>query len=207
MEQLSKTCKILYDKDYLDNMKQLNDKNIYKKVYYDSFMEYETLRDEFKKKLPILIREHKIDDWLYYDWHSENHEFGIKWSNRIYEELQPILSKLTKNQNNTWVVHISKIFEFSIRGLAKSISFIQDEDLQEPFYNKDVCNVMITNMINRILFESGEFASIEAGGEDNFEMSKLRCFICKKCKKEVDVLCVYLNEYDEICYDCDSNNN
>lgn len=191
MENLSKTCKILYDKDYLDNMKSINDNNIHKKVYYDNWNEYEDLVNDFKNNLLNVIKNTGMDDWQYFEYFAKpsEYKFGVKFTSSCEYELTNLLKKLTKGQNNLWVEHISKIIDSSIRGLAKSISLIEDEEFQYYFRNKNICNKMVCNMINTILFHTADV-------EENFELDKIRCFICKKCKNEVD----YVD--DDFCIEC-----
>jgi hypothetical protein len=169
-------------------MKKLNETNIYKKVKYNSYEEFEKLRDEFKSKLPEIIRKSKMDDWRYHDWFLKRWEFGVKRSNKF--EIDKELNILTKGQNELWVEHITKIIDSAIRGLAYSISLVKNDTLEEPFYNEELCNKMITNMIINILFGIDENYS----NGTHHELERLYVFVCRDCNKETD--------YYDICYDC-----
>lgn len=63
MEQLAKTCKILYDKEFLDNQKLFKQGYSHQKVLYDSIQEYNKLEEEFRTQLPEVIKNIGLDDW------------------------------------------------------------------------------------------------------------------------------------------------
>lgn len=203
MEQLAKTCKILYDKDYLDSKKRLKENDIYAKVKYSSWKEYETLCEEFKSELPTIIRKYRMDKWTYMHYGIEE-KFGLQLSCQCEIQITKLLSKLTKNQNKKWVDYISNIIGSIIRGIAKSISMMNHlgDDLQSNFKNREMCNIIITNMINTLLFENEDV-------QEGYEMEKIRTFVCKKCKKEDNSLIGedemygdFETEFDEMCFDC-----
>jgi len=195
MENLSKTCKILYDKDYLDSKKSLQKSDIYSKVKYDSWKEYETLCKEFEVELPKVIRDNEIDKWTYYG--LEHLEFGLQLSNCCEVNIAELLKKLTKDKNNKWVEHISNIIGSSIRGIAKSVSYMNhlSDDIHDIFLNREVCNVMITNMIKTILFSTDDV-------QDGYELEKIRCFTCQTCKNDTDWLEPIEDKNIEVCFDC-----
>lgn len=155
--------------------------------------EYNNLRKEFEKDLPRVIRENEIDDWTYLEYGIEL-QYGVRFSRDCQTPIQELLTKLTKNKNKKWVEHISGILDYSIRGLAKSVSYMTHlgEDVQQIFLNREVCNLMITNMIKTMLFDTDD------SQWGDYELDKLRYFTCPNCKKDVD----FLDENMELCLDC-----
>ena len=66
-----------------------------------------------------------------------------------------------------------------------------DVNFQDKFKEREICNIMLINVINGILFD------------DNGEMDKIIQFKCKKCNNFCDMLDGWDNELnDGICYDC-----
>jgi hypothetical protein len=216
MEQLAKTCKVLYDKEFIDNQKLFKDGYSYNKILYESKQEFDCLCQEFKDGLSNLIKSNNIDDWTYIDWQSPNN-FGLQYSCPCEEVLGEALSKLTKNQNKKWVENMSDILGCAIRGIAKSISLMNsfneetecDEcgnerieiNFQEKFENRNICNIMITNMINNILFDEEKIG--DGGGCALGQMDKIKQFKCEKCNKFCEFIDNWDDEFEcEICVDC-----
>lgn len=198
MEQLAKTCKILYDKDYIENKKKIDQNNFYKKVFYNDINEYKNLCDDFIEELPIIIKENNIDEWSFNNY-NYNIFYRLQYSCNCETILKKILYKLTKNQNNMWVVRTAQLIDNAIRGLAESISKMSIlfnygynvSEIQTNFQSKELCNIMITNMIKQIVIgDSCEYT-------DGYELAYIREFLCKKCNKKVN----YIND-NNICVNC-----
>ena len=116
---------------------------------------------------------------------------------------------------------MSYILECAIRGLAKSISYMNvfnqyincdscDEEIhvnfQNNFQNNKICNIMITNIVNNILFDV-EF--VDAGYDNDGQIGQLGEIIqfkCKKCNKFGNKIDVYDDETnEEMCFTCFEN--
>jgi hypothetical protein len=190
------------------------------KGVYDSIEEYEILYNEFKNELPSLLRNNNIDDWTYLDY--PNIKYGLRYSASFNDALYDALQKLTKNQNNIWVNNMIDIIECTIRGLAKSIEYMNifddriecdecgnDEivvNFQAKFKEREICNIMIINIINGILFCGDTDGNTLSGGDNFGQMHQIIQFECKTCNK-------FFNRSDisncwddanniDMCYDC-----
>ena len=199
---MAKTCRILYEQEFLDNQKLFKQGYSHNKILYENMKEYEFLCNEFKNKLPILIKDNNIDDWLRMDG-----KFRLRISYDIEYILNTALTTLSKNQSKLWVNHMTDILSCAVRGLATSINYMNkfneyvdceecgndeiDVNFQDKFKEREICNIMLINVINGILFD------------DNGEMDKIIQFKCKKCNNFCDMLDCWDNEFnDGICYDC-----
>lgn len=192
------------------------------KVFYNSKAEYDELCNNFKQELPKLIKKNRVDDWIYHDY-SNKENFGLQYSCPVWEELQAALSKLTKNQNENWVDNITDILTCAIQGLAKSISYMHifdDEEeyeeceecgneieigsvsFQEYFRNREICNLMIINIINGILFDDDGEGDTLSGCDNAGQMEKIIQFKCEKCNNLCDNLIDYDDTEEEMCWDC-----
>jgi hypothetical protein len=189
------------------------------KVFYNSKAEYDELCNNFKQELPELIKKNRVDDWIYHEYGNlRNEHFGLRHSCPDWDVLQTALLKLTKNQNKEWVDNITDILSCAIRGLAKSISYMHifdDEEeyeeceecgneidissvsFQEHFRNREICNLMIINVINSILFDD----------DNSGQMEKIIQFKCEKCNEFCDMIRDYDDNATEMCFDCYENTN
>lgn len=214
MEHLAKTCKILYDKEFLDNQKLFKQGYSHQKVLYDSIQEYNELEEKFRTKLSEVIKNIGLDDWYYY-----GDMFKYKTGLDV-EQLYNIIIKLIKNQTNETVDNITNIIYLALDGLVESCNSIVDytEDIiceecgsdiecnscgtiiqtnfTAIFLNKKFCNKMITNMILNILFS-------DTSGTEGI-IDDIRQFKCKKCGKFENWLLskeeTECNE--EMCFEC-----
>jgi hypothetical protein len=218
MEQLAKTCKILYDQEFLDNQKLFKQGYSHNKILYESKEEYQRLCDDFKNELPMLIKDNYIDDWTYMEYGVEEN-FGLSYSCPLEDELCKALTKLSKNQNNKWVKNMTDILSCAVRGLANSIKYMDrfneyieceecdNEDIyinfQDKFKERELCNIMIVNVINGILFDTDGEENTLTGSDNAGQMEKIIQFKCKKCDKFCDMLDIWDYENkEEMCFDC-----
>lgn len=215
MEQLAKTCKILYDKEFLDNQKLFKKGFSHQKVLYNSIEEYNELENEFRTQLPIVIKNIGLDDWYYNDMFK--YKTGLD-----LQLLYDIINKLIKNQPNEIVDNIKDIIYLALDGLVESCNSIVDYtediiceecgsniecnecnislevDFKSIFLNKKFCNKMITNIILNILFS-------DTSGTEGIIHNIIQ-FKCKKCKKYSDwLLSKDETEFnEEMCFECNN---
>jgi hypothetical protein len=177
-------------------------------IVYDSEEEYKSMCNEFRKEFQGLIAEYHIDYWKYYDYMDNNSEhFGLPFSCNLYEILHKTLMKLTKNQNEKWVDNISNILYLGIRGLAQSVSYMNNNcgepdvcvETQNSFRQRELCNTMIIHMVNTILFdlvdEKGETLD---GCENSGHLTKIVHITCDICNKLYNIS----HGFENTCYDC-----
>ena len=83
----------------------------------------------------------------------------------------------------------------------------ENEDIyvnfQDKFKEREICNIMIVNVINGILFDNNDDGNTLSGGDNVGQMEKIIQSKCKKCNNFCDMLDVWGNENeDEMCYNC-----
>ena len=194
-------------------------------IVYDSEEEYKSMSNEFRKEFQELINEYHLDYWKYYDYMNNNSEhFGLPFSGNLYEILHKTLMKLTKKQNEKWVDNISNILYLGIRGLAQSVSYMNNiryntkctncgnpdvcVKTQHSFQQRELCNTMIVHMVNTILFdlvdEKGETLD---GCENSGHLTKIVHITCNLCSNLYNIS----HGFENTCYDChiqtDTNTN
>lgn len=196
MEQLAKTCKTLYDKEFLDNQKLFKQGYSHQKVLYDSIQEYNELEEEFRTQLPEVIKNIGLDDWG--DIYMRHMQLEFDWiMNKNFYELTNALLKLIKNNKKAY--EIFNIIYLTLDGIVRSCDNIYNYNenticeecssdiecndcetiiqtsYENIFLNKKFCNKMITNMILNILFS-------DTSGTEGV-IDDIRQFKCKKCGK------------------------
>ena len=185
------------------------------KIVYDSEEEYKSVSNEFRKEFQGLITEYDIDYWKYGDYMDKSPQFGLPFSSNLYEILHKTLMKLTKKQNEKWVDNISNILYLGIRGLAQSVSYMNNiryytecnhcgnpevcVETQNSFRQRELCNTMIVHMMNTILFdlvdEKGETLD---GCENSGHLTQIVHITCKICNNVYNIS----HGFENICYDC-----
>jgi len=188
------------------------------KILYESKEEYNKICDDFKIELPRLIRENNIDDWTYSDWINKEN-FGLRFSAPLEDVLENALSKLSKNSNKEWVNHMVDILSCAVRGLAHSIKYMDkfneceeceecgDDSIyvnfQYKFKEREICNVMIVNLINGILFDDDGDGNTLSGADDSGQLAKIIQFKCNMCNCFCEMIDVWDNNNNsEMCYEC-----
>jgi len=124
MEKLAITCKILYDKDYLDEKKYLQEHYNFTKVLYKSEEEYYELQREF------------LDNIYQYDFKSH-------LENEIKDFINKNLYKLSKNKSKEWCNITTNIIYIAIKNLKNCYGMVIT-----------TFNTNCSDMITEILFDS-----------------------------------------------------
>jgi hypothetical protein len=218
MEQLAKTCKILYDQEFLDNQKLFKQGYSHNKILYENNEEYKKLCNEFKRELPILLEDNRIDDWDNVRNIDIEDEFCIRYECPLESVLEKALSTLSKHQNKKWVNDMIDILSCAVRGLANSINYMDidkhieceecgNEDnyinVQDNFKETKICNRMIVNVINGILFGEDARGYTFGGGDNCGQLAKISQFKCQNCGHFCDMVDRWDNKNeDEMCYEC-----
>ena len=183
-------------------------------IIYESSAEYKRLRDEFKKELPMLIKQKRADVWAL-EYHDGTEYFGLSYSSPLESILHTTLTKLSKNQNAEWVCNMIDVLSCAVRSLANSIKymnvfdeFVECEDcgndcihlgFQRKFKEPEICNIMTVNLINGILFDDDGTGNTFMGADNSGQMWKVMQFKCSTCN-------IYTNRSemisDEECFAC-----
>jgi hypothetical protein len=204
MENLAMTCKILYDREFLQNQKLFKGGFSHKKVLYDNYSEYQTLCEEFNKNLPITIRNIGLDDWSKI-YNSRNCLSVIK-----FEKIEKCINKLTKDHIKIKVNKICSIIYHNIDIIISMFGTVNldvrssydiecsecgntdeldVESIDNPIKTREYLNNLFTGLIKNLIFSNhtGVTGLIE----------ELIQFKCVKCEMYKDMI------YEkDICYKC-----
>jgi len=166
------------------------------KILYENSAEYKRLRDEFKKELPILIKQKRADVWAL-EYHDGTEYFGLSYSSPLEDILHTALTKLSKNQNAEWVDNMIDVLSCAVRSLANSIKhmnvfdeFVECEEcgndcihlgFQSKFKDPEICNIMTVNLINGILFDDDGTGNTFTGADNAGQIGKVMQFKCSTC--------------------------
>lgn len=204
MENLAMTCKILYDREFLQNQKLFKGGFSHKKVLYDNYLEYQTLCEEFNKNLPITITNIGLDDWSKI-YNSRNSLSVIK-----FEKIEKCINKLTKDQIKIKVNKICSIIYHNIDIIISmfgtvnldvrnsydiecsecgNVDELDVESIDNPIKTREYLNDLFTGLIKNLIFSNhtGVAGLIE----------ELIQFKCVKCEMYKDMI------YEkDMCYKC-----
>jgi len=171
MEQLALTCKTLYDKDYLDNMKLVNRNKYGPIIKCDCHNHIYSNISKFQKKTFRFISEQLNNNIIYQelinniDLLQSNHGFIKNLKNFLIKELMIY----TKNDHTIWVKNTTNIIISAIIGSLKSLYYFLNTNTN--FRRIKLQNFISTQIITMI----GTFGDIP-GILDNIIYIK-----CSKC--------------------------
>lgn len=164
MENLLKTCNVLYDKEKVDHLKEWNHK--YGKLLYNSYEEYTDLKDTFQTNITTRFREKNMDNWQYImdDAEMFGPSLDIDFSHVINDEL----NKLTKHKKTYWCEKMAKQLNLTIQGVGKNEWFVM--------ISKEDINDLLCDMINTTIFGDPENDWIGNGAI--YDIIEFKCTIC-----------------------------
>ena len=156
------------------------------RILYDSWDEFENLREDFRENISELLKN--VDGICNIFLSNENDEIRIKSPNE--NELNNALRKLVKFNNEPWVIEITRIIINALRGVEVTLNlmkFIDDE-------SNELYRELAYGIIINIVLETRE-------NMGDCEINRLCYFKCKKCNNETTYL---FNEKDnqDICAAC-----
>ena len=171
---LSQTCKTLYDKDYLDNMKKVEELKRHPIIKFDSLYDYFDKVTSFQLTVKEKIQNLVLDATIFEDMLD-----NIEWLNdevSFIKHLQKIvkkeLMKITNHTESKWCGETTIIIVNSIKGALKGLQMCGD-----PTQNS------VRDMIICIIFSI-------CSTNDNYspildKISYMKCFHCKKFSNKV----------------------
>ena len=194
MEKLALTCKVLYDKDWLDNMKLCKDGQVKPVIKYESIHDWMKKMNIFqmnlKKFIDIQFKEddvfNEVKDNL--DWLNDDHVF-IK---RFLEFMNESCLYMTEHKYKYWALDNARVATSAVKGALKGYHYTTNPS--------DVTKNRICNIIISIIFSMFGTQDTYPGIFD--KISYMKCFMCKKYKNEVVTLGV---NGEEICLECCKN--
>jgi len=162
------------------------------RILYDSWDEYENLREDFREFIPELLQN--TDGMRNIFLFSENDD--IRNKSPIEDDFNNALRKLVKFKNEPWVNEISRIIINALRGVYTTLNLMKlplTEDESDELY-RELAYGLIINIVLETRENMGEC-----------EMNRMCYFKCAKCNKETTYL---FNEKDnnDVCSICWNDN-
>ena len=194
MEKLALTCKVLYDKDWLDNMKLCKDGQVKPIIKYESIHDWMKKMNIFQMNLKIFLDNQLNDTNIFnelkenLDWLNDDHVF-VK---NFLEFMNESCLYMTENKYKYWCLDNARVATSAIKGALKGYHY--------STYPDNISKTKICNIIVSIIFAMFGTQDTYPGIFD--KISYMRCFLCKKFKNEVVTLGV---NGEEICLDCCKN--
>ena len=171
---LAKTCKVLYDKDYLDNMKKLDILKRHPIIKFDSLYDYFNIVTRFQLNIKQHIQRLVDDDAIFetmidnIDWLNDEIPF-IKHLQKI---LKKELLKITQHKETKWCGENAITTINSVKGALKGLNMTTDitKNNVRDIIISIIFSVYSTNDIHQPLLD---------------KISYLKCFHCKKFSNKV----------------------
>jgi hypothetical protein len=162
------------------------------RILYDSWDEFEQLRENFREKLPEILKNTDCMRNIFLS--NENGE--IRSKSPIEDDFKNSLRKLVKYKNEPWVIETSRIIINAIRGIDATMNLMKlslsSEDLDELYI--ELAYGIIINIVLETRENMGEC-----------ELNRLCYFKCTKCNDETTYL-FNEKEHQDICATCWNNN-
>ncbi len=171
---LAKTCKILYDKDYLDNMHKLDILKRHPIIKFDSLYDYFNIVTRFQLNIKQHIQRLVDDDAIFetmidnIDWLNDE----IPFIRQLQKILKKELLKITHHKETKWCAENTIMTINSIKGALKGLNM-----------TTNVTKNNVRDIIISIIFSV-------YSTNDNYQpildkISFLKCFNCKKFSNQV----------------------
>ena len=171
---LSQTCKILYDKDYLDNMKKVEDLKRHPIIKFDSLYDYFDKVTIFQVNIKQHIQRLVLDTPIF-----ESMIDNIEWLNdevTFIKELQKIIKRelmeITNHTESKWCGETTIMIVNSIKGALKGLQMCGNP-------NQNSVRDMIICIIFSICSTNDNYSPILD------KISYMKCFHCKKFSNKV----------------------
>lgn len=202
----------------IHRIRALDTDAIYKSIVYDSYEEFQYLCNAFKKDIPIIVNNSKLEKLD----HSVSIDTIFDRKPYYYFEhyIELALNNLSKYKNPQWSKHMTYILVNMIRGLNVTIDASQngiyspdnDEEMgilnpectsNGILQNKKMYNDIIINVILNVIVNTESNGDSKGGA-----INKIATFECSECTKTAryvkNNLC---SECHELCkyYECVNN--
>ena len=174
MELMAQTCKVLYDKHWLDKMKEFDTLKRHPMIKFDNLYEYFNKVTNFQTNIKSITQNLVDDDNLF-----ENLHINIEWLNddvpfinRLRIFLKDELLKMTNNTESKWCNETAITTINSIKGALKGLNLCSS-------ISKNNVRDMIICVIFAIFSTSDKYQCIFD------KISYMECHICKKLVRNV----------------------
>ena len=194
MEKLALTCKVLYDKDWLDNMKLCKDGQVKPVIKYESIHDWMRKMNNFQVNLKRFLNEQLSNNEIFnqlkdnLDWLNDDHIFIKNFLHFMHDACL----EMTEQKYKYWSLDNARVATSAIKGALKGYHY--------STYPDNISKSKICNIIVSIIFSM-------FGTQDSYpgifdKISYMKCFMCKKFKNEVVTLG---KNGEEICLECCKN--
>ena len=171
---LSQTCKTLYDKDYLDNMKNLEELKRHPMIKFQNLHEYFNKVTSFqlniKNKVQVLVDDLAIFEEMiiHIEWLNDD----IPFINILRKFLKNELLKMTNNTESKWCGETAVIAINGVKGALKGLQL-----------SSRISKTNVRDMIICVIFAI--FSTNDKYQPIFDKISYMECHICKKLRSNV----------------------
>ena len=158
------------------------------RVLYDSWDEFENLRENFREKIPEILEN--TDGLKTIFLYNDDNELRSKYP--MEDDFRKALRDLVKGQNEPWVLETTRIIINALRGLDSTINIMRSSNDEMDW--DELYIEMAYGIIMNIILETRE-------NMGECELNRLCYFKCTKCECET----TYLFNGDtckDICASC-----
>lgn len=179
MEKLAVTCKILYDKDYLDKIILLKEKETHPVVIFKDIFDYFQHAKRFQVKVKNFVSDAINNDEIWRELKENidnitDHHLFIK---NLRDVLIKELFSITKQKEKKWCNETSVIMIHSVKGAINGLKLCFEDNIEAitPEFIKNVTLSTIFHMIGTHEEYQGIFDKI----------SYMKCENCNKLSNQV----------------------
>ena len=171
---LSQTCKTLYDKDYLDNMKKVEELKRHPMIKFQNLHEYFNKVTSFqlniKNKVQVLVDDQAIFEEMIIniEWLNDD----IPFINILRKFLKNELLKMTNNTESKWCGETAVIAINGVKGALKGLQL-----------SSRISKTNVRDMIICVIFAI--FSTNDKYQPIFDKISYMECHICKKLRSNV----------------------
>tara|TARA_B100001063_G_scaffold52620_1_gene46559 strand:+ start:14030 stop:14608 length:579 start_codon:yes stop_codon:yes gene_type:complete len=174
MEKLAQTCKILYDKEYLDNIMLLKEKEQHPVVIFKDIFEYFNQVKKFQIKIKNFVKDRLNNNEMWDELYDNidnvtDHHLFIK---NLRKELIKELFIFTQKKEKKWCNETATIFIHAVKGSIKGLTLCFSNNYE------DITKEFIKNMTLSTIFHM-------IGTHEEYQgiFDKISYFKCEGCNK------------------------
>ena len=190
MEKLALTCQILYDKDYLDNMMLLKEKERHPVVIFKDIFDYFHSVKRFQVKVKNHVTENLIDEeiWREMKENLNNLTDYTIFIEKLKQFLEQRLLKFTNQKEKQWCNETSIMMIHSLKGALKGLSLCFENNLES--ITKEYIKNIVLSTIFHIIGTHEEYQGLFD------KISYIKCENCNKLSNEI----IYAEK--QLCHKC-----
>jgi len=172
MELLASTCKILYDKDYLDSKEKLKKCLFIEDILFDDYYSYQIKKEEFFKKITSFVEETftniSITSFQNYLNDLSINPIIVKFHKYLLDRINIYIN----HSNNEWAELVSYSFITTLSSVLSSLwKYIEIND-------NIIRNTILSSTFNMFMITDKTLDRI----------SSIKCINCKKYHKKVIIM-------------------